>query len=136
MLAAGAFARPGSRRILADMIGEFRSVVLDCPDAGALAIFYEELLGMDRIIDRDDWVALQKPDGGPRVSFQQIENYTPPQWPGQLVPQQLHIDVTVDDMDAAEEKVLAIGATDAGYREDDFRVFLDPAGHPFCLVEA
>ncbi|AWB87807.1 VOC family protein [Mycetocola zhujimingii] len=116
------------------MIGEFRSVVLDCPDARSLASFYEELLGMERIIDRDDWVALQKPEGGPRVSFQQIEDYNPPKWPGQLVPQQLHIDVTVDDMATAEQRVLAIGATDTGYREDDFRVFLDPAGHPFCLV--
>jgi hypothetical protein len=123
------------RCTVAVMIGEFRSVVLDCPDARSLASFYEELLGMGRIIDRDDWVALQKPGGGPRVSFQQIENYNPPQWPGQLVPQQLHIDVTVADMDAAEQQVLALGATDAGYREDDFRVFLDPAGHPFCLVD-
>lgn len=116
------------------MIGELRSVVLDCPDPRALATFYEELLGMTRIIDRDDWAALQKPDGGTRVSFQRIGDYNPPQWPGQLVPQQLHIDVTVDDLDAAEAKVLAIGALDAGYREDDFRVYLDPAGHPFCLV--
>ena len=116
------------------MIGEFRSVVLDCPNASSLASFYEELLGMERIIDRDDWVALQKPGGGPRVSFQQIEDYNPPQWPGQVVPQQLHIDVTVKDLDEGERQVLALGATDAGYREDDFRVFLDPAGHPFCLV--
>ena len=90
---------------------------------------------MDRIIDREDWVALQKPDGGPRVSFQRVDPYTPPQWPGQVVPQQLHLDVTVMHIDRAEAQVLAIGATDAGYREDDFRVYLDPAGHPFCLVD-
>ncbi|GGE97211.1 VOC family protein [Mycetocola zhadangensis] len=117
------------------MIGEFRSVVLDCPDPRALASFYEELLGMQRAVDQDDWVALQEPEGGPRVAFQKIDDYNPPQWPGQLVPQQLHIDVRVADLDAAEQQVLAIGASDAGYREDDFRVFLDPAGHPFCLVE-
>lgn len=116
------------------MIGELRSVVLDCPDPSSLASFYEELLGMDRIIDRDDWVALKRADGGPRVSFQQVDPYSPPQWPGQVVPQQLHLDVTVDDLDTAEAEVLALGATDAGYREDDFRVYLDPAGHPFCLV--
>lgn len=115
------------------MIGELRSVVLDCPDPRRLASFYEGLLGMERIIDRDDWVAIRKPDRGPRVSFQHVDPYTPPQWPGQLVPQQVHLDVTVEDLDAAEAQVLALGATDAGYREDDFRVYLDPAGHPFCL---
>jgi catechol 2,3-dioxygenase-like lactoylglutathione lyase family enzyme len=117
------------------MIGELRSVVIDCPNPDRLASFYEKLLGMERIIDRDDWVALRKPDRGPRVSFQRVEEYTPPQWPGQLVPQQMHLDVNVVDLDAGEQQVLALGATDAGYREEDFRVFLDPAGHPFCLVD-
>ncbi|AWB85262.1 VOC family protein [Mycetocola zhujimingii] len=116
------------------MIGELRSVVLDCPDPDSLASFYEQLLGMERIINEDDWVALQKTGGGIRVAFQQVDDYTPPQWPGQVVPQQSHFDIRVDDLDAGEAQVLAIGARDAGYREDDFRVFLDPAGHPFCLV--
>ncbi|SFN41427.1 VOC family protein [Mycetocola miduiensis] len=115
------------------MIGELRSVVLDCPNPDELASFYEELLGMGRIIDEPDWVALKSADGGPRVAFQLVDGYNPPQWPGQVVPQQSHLDVTVVDLDAAEQKVLALGATDAGYREDDFRVYLDPAGHPFCL---
>ena len=116
------------------MIGKLHSVVLDCPDPRGLASFYEELLGMERILDHEDWVTLALPDGGPRVAFQLVDPYTPPQWPGQLVPQQLHLDVQVDDLDAAEKQILDLGATDADYREDDFRVYLDPAGHPFCLV--
>ncbi|MET1052815.1 MAG: VOC family protein [Mycetocola sp.] len=115
------------------MIGELRSFVFDCPDPRSLASFYEEVLGMERIIDNDDWVALKKP-GGPRLAFQLVDGYTPPQWPGQLVPQQAHLDIEVTDIDQAEPAVLALGATEAGYREDDFRVYLDPAGHPFCLV--
>jgi catechol 2,3-dioxygenase-like lactoylglutathione lyase family enzyme len=117
------------------MIGELRSVVIDCPNPDKLASFYEKLLGMDRVNNDADWVTLATVPGTVRVAFQLVDPYTPPQWPGQLVPQQMHLDVKVDDLDVGEEQVLALGATDAGYRERDFRVFLDPAGHPFCLVD-
>ena len=72
---------------------------------------------------------------GQCISFQQVEGYTPPQWPGQDVPQRMHLDVIVDDLDAAEAAVLDLGATKrAGAQPGtSFRVFLDPAGHPFCL---
>ncbi len=50
------------------------------------------------------------------------------------MPQQLHLDVVVDDLDTAEEETLALGATKAEHQPgNSFRVFLDPAGHPFCL---
>ncbi|MET0932666.1 MAG: VOC family protein [Mycetocola sp.] len=117
------------------MIGHLRSVVIDCPNPDELASFYEKLLGMDRVANEVDWVAISRGPGTTRVAFQLVDPYTPPQWPGQLVPQQMHLDVRVDDLDVGQEQVLALGATDAGYREGDFRVFLDPAGHPFCLVE-
>jgi catechol 2,3-dioxygenase-like lactoylglutathione lyase family enzyme len=117
------------------MIGHLRSVVIDCPNPDELASFYEKLLGLDRVVNEVDWVAISAGPGTTRVAFQFVDPYTPPQWPGQLVPQQMHLDVRVADLDVGEKQVLAIGATDAGYREDDFRVFLDPAGHPFCLVE-
>jgi len=71
---------------------------------------------------------------GDCISFQQVEDYAPPQWPGQQVPQQMHLDVIVDDLDAAEAAVLEFGATKHEYQPGkSFRVFLDPAGHPFCL---
>ena len=71
---------------------------------------------------------------GQCISFQQVESYTPPRWPAQEVPQQMHLDVIVDDLDAAETAVLDLGATKHEHQPGtSFRVFLDPAGHPFCL---
>ena len=71
----------------------------------------------------------------PALAFQQVEDYRPPQWPGQEVPQQAHLDVRVKDLDEAERQVLEIGATSLDRGTDAFRVYLDPAGHPFCLVQ-
>ncbi|GIH90490.1 VOC family protein [Planobispora siamensis] len=116
-------------------IARMRSVVLDCPDPKRLADFYGELLGWKITNLEDDWVTLS--DGGPvRICFQQAPDHQPPDWPSQDRPQQFHLDVTVDDLDKAEAEVLAIGAVKHSHQpseEDDFRVFLDPAGHPFCL---
>ena len=108
-------------------------LVLDCPDPAALARFYGSLLGWK--VDGsagDDWADIRG-DDGQRLSFQQVQSYRAPQWPAQDVPQQMHIDVTVDDLDAAEAAVLELGATRHPHQPDtSFRVFLDPAGHPFC----
>jgi predicted enzyme related to lactoylglutathione lyase len=106
--------------------------VLDCPDPTALAEFYGALL--DWKVDPDsDWATIRS-DEGQAFSFQQVEQFTPPQWPGQSVPQQMHIDVFVDDLDTAEAAVLELGATKHEYQPGTtFRVFLDPAGHPFCI---
>lgn len=108
--------------------------VLDCPDPLALATFYAELLGWTVADDSDaDW-AEARPEAGSWIAFQRVDDYAPPQWPGQQHPQQMHIDVSVADLDAGEAQVLAIGATKHEYQPgDSFRVFLDPAGHPFCL---
>jgi predicted enzyme related to lactoylglutathione lyase len=107
------------------------SFVFDCPDAPALARFYAELLGW-QAEPNEDWVDVR--GDGRCLSFQQVEDYRAPTWPSQDVPQQLHLDVVVDDLDAAEPQVLALGATLAEHQPGDtFRVFLDPAGHPFCL---
>ena len=113
------------------------TTVIDCPDAAALATFYGALLDWKVNLNEDDedgdWTEISNA-AGQRYCFQQVENYTPPVWPEQDVPQQMHIDVDVDDMDEAEAAVLALGATKHGYQPGkDFRVFLDPAGHPFCL---
>ncbi|GAB2452743.1 catechol 2,3-dioxygenase-like lactoylglutathione lyase family enzyme [Conyzicola lurida] len=116
------------------MIGTLESIVLDCPDPRALAEFYGEVLGMRIASDDPGWVEIIGPGGRPLLAFQGVENYTPPQWPGQLVPQQLHLDIKVDDLDAAEAGVLSLGATRTGSEKETFRVYLDPAGHPFCLV--
>jgi hypothetical protein len=73
--------------------------------------------------------------GWRELAFQRAETYVPPAWPDPGRPQQEHLDIRVDDVDAAESAVLAAGGRrlPAG-RESGFRVFADPAGHPFCLV--
>lgn len=113
-------------------IARFPTTVLDCPDPTALAQFYAELLGWT-VETNDDWVDVRA-DYGACLSFQPVADYKAPQWPSQDVPQQMHLDVVVDDLDQAEEAVLALGATKAEHQPGEtFRVFLDPAGHPFCL---
>jgi glyoxalase superfamily protein len=113
-------------------IGRFPSIVLDCPDASVLATFYGAMLDW-KIEASDDWADIRA-DYGQCISFQQVENYRPPDWPNQKVPQQMHLDVMVDDLDTAEAAVLELGATKHEHQPGKtFRVFLDPAGHPFCL---
>jgi predicted enzyme related to lactoylglutathione lyase len=113
-------------------IARFPGIVIDCPDPGALAAFYGALLDWKADVS-PGWADVRAQDGQ-CISFQQVQDYTPPRWPGQEVPQQMHLDVIVDDLDAAETAVTAPGATKAEHQPGtSFRVFLDPAGHPFCL---
>jgi hypothetical protein len=116
-----------------------RTVVLDCPDPLALAEFYRSLIGgeIDRDDDEPDWVVLE-PEPGRRFAFQQAGDFAPPTWPSGERPQQFHLDLTVDDIAVAEPAVLALGArrheVQPGEADgDNFRVYLDPVGHPFCL---
>jgi hypothetical protein len=113
-------------------IARFPTLVIDCPDPAVLAAFYGTMLDWPAKV-QDDWVEIRA-DYGQCICFQPVENYKPPQWPGQDVPQQTHLDVVVDDLDTAEAEVLKLGATKHEYQPGTtFRVFLDPAGHPFCL---
>jgi len=117
------------------MIGKLQTVVLDCPDPHALAEFYGAVLGLPVTSVEPDWVVLGNA-GSTRLDFQLAPDHVPPSWPDPARPQQLHLDIEVDDLDAAEEQVLALGATLLAKEQvpDSFRVFADPAGHPFCLV--
>ena len=119
-------------RLAGMAIARMPVIAIDCPDPGALARFYGAML---------DWKIDVSADGasvcdgnGQCISFHQVGGYMPPTWPTQERPQQMHLDMLVDDLDAAEAAVIELGAT----RHPDqpgtsFRVFLDPAGHPFCL---
>jgi catechol 2,3-dioxygenase-like lactoylglutathione lyase family enzyme len=112
------------------------TVVLDAPDARELADFYRRLLGWEINVDEGDWVLLRRPDGGTSLSFQTEPHYVRPVWPGaegeQLM--MLHLDIEVDDLDEAGAHAVALGAVQASFQpQDDVRVYLDPAGHPFCL---
>ncbi|WP_407649572.1 VOC family protein [Goodfellowiella coeruleoviolacea] len=114
----------------------FGSVVLDCPDPRELASFYARLLGWRTREDPEDdgdWVMLDDADGAHRLSFQRSADYQPPTWPDQTRPQMLHLDLYVDDMDAAHEFAVSAGARLLDDSHKEFRVFADPAGHPFCL---
>lgn len=113
-------------------IARFPSPVIDCPDPGRLAAFYGGLL--DWPVQVDDGWADVRAEYGAMISFQEVAAYQPPSWPSQDVPQQFHLDFMVDDLDAAEQAALGLGATKADHQPGTtFRVFLDPAGHPFCL---
>jgi catechol 2,3-dioxygenase-like lactoylglutathione lyase family enzyme len=111
-------------------------VVLGAPDAATLADFYRSLLGWETEQDEPGWVKLRSPCGGAGLSFQTEPQYVPPVWPAGPGDQQmqLHLDIAVEDLAAAGEHAIAAGAVLAGYQpQDDVRVYLDPAGHPFCL---
>ena len=112
------------------------ATVLDAPEPGALAAFYQRLLGWEIRAQEPDWVALAGPGGGPGLSFQAEPQYQPPVWPaGDGDPQMMsHLDIEVDDLAGGVEHALAAGATLAEFQpQDDVRVMLDPVGHPFCL---
>jgi catechol 2,3-dioxygenase-like lactoylglutathione lyase family enzyme len=111
-------------------------VVLDSTDAAALADFYRRLLGWETEQDDPGWVKLRSPDGGPGLSFQSEPQYVPPVWPANPGGQQMqvHLDIAVEDLATAAKLAIAAGAVLAEYQpQDDVRVYLDPAGHPFCL---
>jgi catechol 2,3-dioxygenase-like lactoylglutathione lyase family enzyme len=115
-------------------IADLSGVALDCRDPRALAEFYSSITGLP--IERDDgeWVQLASSGGGVALAFQLATDHEPPQWPSASRPQQAHLDFDVDDLDAGEQQVLALGARKAETQPGTtFRVFLDPAGHPFCL---
>ena len=118
------------------MAFELTGTNIDAPDPVALAGFYAQLLGWETETEEPDWVKLRPPGGGPGLSFQTEERYVRPVWPaGPGDPQMMmHLEIKVDDLDAGVASALAAGATLAGYQpQDDVRVCLDPAGHPFCL---
>lgn len=117
-------------------VARLQVVALDCPDPDALAAFWSAVLGAPVESTDADWVQLA-PAGGTALAFQKVADHRPPQWPGAEHPQQIHLDLEVDDLDAGEAAVVALGARKHEVQPGEtFRVFLDPAGHPFCLVVA
>ncbi|MFG3090383.1 VOC family protein [Streptomyces antibioticus] len=114
-------------------VAKLGAVVLDCPDPRALAGFYAEVLG-GTVEGDEEWVDLKVPDGR-TLAFQAAPGFVPPAWPAPEQSQQFHLDLTVEDLDAAEQSVLGLGAKplDTDDRSRSWRVYADPAGHPFCL---
>ena len=112
------------------------TVCIDCDDAHAMAEFYGRLLGWEVTLSEPNWVLMRDPAGGTGLSFQAESGYRAPTWPEDAAGQDkmLHLDIKVDDLDAAVEHALACGAHLAEHQpQQRVRVMLDPAGHPFCL---
>jgi catechol 2,3-dioxygenase-like lactoylglutathione lyase family enzyme len=112
------------------------TVCIDCGDVDAMADFYGALLGWEVTLREPEWVLMRDPAGGTGLSFQAEASYRPPQWPEQAGGQDkmLHLDIHVDDLDAAVSHALASGARLADHQpQERVRVMFDPAGHPFCL---
>jgi len=109
---------------------------IDAPDANALADFYRRLLGWTTRTEEPGWVVIQAEDGSGKLSFQTESRYVRPVWPAGPGDQQMmmHLEIAVDDLEASVAHAVAQGATLAGFQpQEDVRVCLDPAGHPFCL---
>jgi catechol 2,3-dioxygenase-like lactoylglutathione lyase family enzyme len=112
------------------------ATVLDTPDPPGLARFYQRLLGWPLVEDTPQWARLRPEDGGSGLSFQLTADHVPPVWPaGPGDPRmQLHLDIEVDDLQAAVALAVEAGATVAAFQpQEGVRVCQDPAGHPFCL---
>jgi len=114
-----------------------RSVVLDCSDAVGLAEFYAALLGGRAETTDPAWCEVIL-EGAPKLAFQYVPSFEPPEWPDGK-PQQLHLDLTVSDLEAASRRAVELGARVLGGAVEEpgcvFIVHADPAGHPFCLCQ-
>jgi catechol 2,3-dioxygenase-like lactoylglutathione lyase family enzyme len=113
-----------------------QTICIDCADAHVMADFYGKLLGWKPSRREPNWVLLANPDGGTGLSFQAEPDYREPEWPERVGGQDkmLHLDIRVDDLEAAVAYALAAGARLAARQpQTRVRVLLDPAGHPFCL---
>jgi catechol 2,3-dioxygenase-like lactoylglutathione lyase family enzyme len=109
---------------------------IEAPDPGALARFYSELLGWPIGHEEPGTAILAAPEGSSYLVFQQASGYQPPVWPpadGKQRPM-MHFDFQVGDLDSAVAEAVALGASLAEVQpQQNVRVLLDPAGHPFCL---
>ncbi|MFC8669732.1 VOC family protein [Streptomyces sp. NPDC057199] len=112
------------------------AITIDCPDPLALAAFYQQATGLTPHPKSDADFAALTCENGLSIGFQRVDNHQAPRWPDQTVPQQLHLDFTVDDLDEAEARLLKLGAGKPAHQpnESSWRVLTDPAGHPFCVT--
>jgi catechol 2,3-dioxygenase-like lactoylglutathione lyase family enzyme len=113
------------------VIGRAHHLIVDCPDPDRLADFYSRLLGLPITYRAADFVVVARDDKSSGYGFQLAPDHRPPRWPDPDYPQQMHLDVMVDDLDEAHRQVLELGALALPGGD---HVYADPAGHPFCLI--
>jgi hypothetical protein len=114
-------------------VARLASISLDCADPAPLAEFWAALLESEIAARSDEFWALRIATGW--LTAVRVDDYRPPSWPDADVPKQMHLDLSAPDLDAAEARAVELGARKAAHQPmpDRFRVFLDPAGHPFCF---
>jgi len=113
-----------------------RVIVFDAADLKTESAFWAHILH-GTVDAEDDWHMVEV-DGAPHIGVQLAPDHAPPEWPGGLVQQQIHLDLWVDDIGSAHDEVTKLGATllqeaPESDEPDAFQVYADPAGHPFCL---
>jgi hypothetical protein len=111
------------------------SVDFDCPDPAELAGFYGKALDLPVVYSSDDFILLGR-DGAPGLGFIRVADYRPPTWPDPAQGKQIHLELGVEELDAGQARLLALGAVEPSVQPqpDERRVLLDPAGHPFCIA--
>lgn len=116
------------------------SFTVDCEEPYALAKFYAELLNWEIPFHDGEWACVGAPGTNqgayPGILFQRNPDYQLPVWPSKPEAQQqmAHLDFAVNDLEKAVQHAVHCGAVMADQQfSDNWRVMLDPAGHPFCL---
>jgi catechol 2,3-dioxygenase-like lactoylglutathione lyase family enzyme len=122
---------------VAQGFGRLSGIALECLDPEALADFYSRLTGWPVVYAHPDWYSVGESEKASfHLSFQRAPGHQPPTWPDPASSMQLHLHFRVEDLEAAERVVLAMGGTKFDDPPGSSRVYADPAGHPFCLVPA
>ncbi|MET0492664.1 MAG: VOC family protein [Actinoplanes sp.] len=112
-------------------VGRLHHLIVDCPDPMVEARFWSAVLGDAITYADEDFVVVSADTTTSGLAFQRAADLIPSTWPQPAVPQQMHLDVMVDDQETAGTAVLALGAR----RLPGDHVYADPAGHPFCLIK-
>ncbi|WP_405146337.1 VOC family protein [Nocardia salmonicida] len=115
-------------------IARLGAISLDSGDPHALGQFYRALLDCEIRYESDDVVVLGSK--GVMLTIERVADHAPPDWPGNEVPKQMHLDLFVTELDSAEAAAIECGAVKADFQPspDRWRVLIDPSGHPFCLT--
>lgn len=116
-------------------VAALKMLTLDSSDASRDAAFWSAVLGWEVAHDGDGYAMLTGPDHA--LGFGTVPDHEPPAWPNEHGTKQFHLDLAVDDLDAAATQCVELGATLPDEQPGDtWRVLLDPSGHPFCLTRA
>ncbi len=110
------------------------AVSLDTDDPKPVSEFYRQFLDLEVFFETAEFVALK--GGAVLLTFQRVAEHVVPTWPGGISPKQVHLEFAVQDLEAAEQAALALGAAKAETQPapEKWRVLTDPAGHPFCIT--